>query len=272
MIAVATCALCGSVRWRTRESIDRFRVVQCECGLVFVTPQPDTAVLIGAYDDTYYEGWREQSGARTRLWERRLRVVAAATSGRGRLLDLGCATGDFLVAARDAGWQVQGTEFSPAGARAAAARGLDVTAGEVWDAALPTASFDAITAWHVLEHARDPRRVLEECRRLLRPGGALILAVPNVDERFFRLAYRLARGRPERLFDPGDREVHLFHFSARTLAALVESAGFAVRRVGFDHGAAIVGPKLWVNRVAAAWFRLSGVNWGLGLELVAERS
>jgi len=268
---VSKCALCGSVRWRTRESVDDFRVVECECGLVFVTPQPATAALVGAYDDAYYTGWREQSRARTRLWQRRLAVVAAAAGRTGRLLDVGCATGDFLVIARDAGRQVSGTEFSPAGTRAAVSRGLDVKLGELWEAGFATAAFDVVTAWHVLEHARDPRRVLEECHRLLPPGGTLVLAVPNVDERFFALAYRLARGRPERLFDPRDREVHLFHFSARTLAALVDSVGFTVRRVGFDHGAAIVGPKLWINRVAAAWFGATGVNWGLGLELVAVR-
>jgi SAM-dependent methyltransferase len=271
VIPVTKCALCGSLRWTTRESIESFRVVQCECGLVFVTPQPDTAALIDAYDDTYYEGWRSQSRARTRLWQRRLGVVAAAAGRSGRLLDVGCATGDFLVAGRDAGWQVQGTEFSPAGARAARSRGLEVVPGEVWDAGLASGAFDVVTAWHVLEHARDPRRLLDECRRVLRPGGALVLATPNVEERFFRLAYRLARGRPERLFDPRDREVHLFHFSSRTLSALVESAGFGVRRIGFDHGAAIVGAKLWLNRLAAGWFRATGVNWGLGLELVAVR-
>jgi SAM-dependent methyltransferase len=269
--AVTKCALCGSLRWQTRESVEDYRVVQCECGLVFVTPQPDTAALIDAYDDRYYEGWRRQSRARTRLWLRRLAVVSGAVGGRGRLLDVGCATGDFLIVARDAGWQVSGTEFSPAGTRAARSRGLDVVTGELWDAGLPSGGFDVVTAWHVLEHARDPRRVLDECRRVLRPGGTLVLATPNVEERFVRLAYRLARGRPERLFDPRDREVHLFHFSPRTLSALVESAGFGVRRVGFDHGAAIVGPKLWLNRLAAGWFRATGVNWGLGLELVAAR-
>ena len=87
----------------------------------------------------------------------------------------------------------------------------------------------------------------------------------------FRAAYLLARRRSPPLYEPGEREVHLFHFSARTLRTLVASARFEVVEVGFDRGAAAVWGKGVVNALAYVWFRLTGLNWGMALELVARK-
>lgn len=266
------CNLCGSWRWRSREEGRSFHVAECGCGLVFVTPQPDSDVLAGAYDEEYYGAWRPQAPARERVWRRRLRAVEASAGGPGRLLDIGCGTGDFLRLAAARGFSVSGTEISSYAVSAAQAGGLEnVVSGEVWDAGFPAASFDVVTCWHVLEHARDPRRVLEEARRILRTGGWLVVATPNLDDRIFRAVYPLVRRRRLRLFDPADREIHLFHFSAPTLRALAESAGFDVEAVGFDRGAAVMWPKSLLDQLAHAWYRLSGIHWGLGLELVARK-
>jgi len=245
--------------------------VECRCGLVFVTPQPDGRALKTAYDQEYYDEWAGQAPERDRLWRRRLALVERFSGRAGRLLDVGIGTGAFLTLARSRGWRVAGTEISASAVKTGLGHGLDVVESEIWDAAFPAGAFDVVTCWHVLEHVRDPRRVLEEALRVLRPGGWLFVATPNVEDRLFRLAYRVVRGRAPRLFDPEDREIHLFHFSARTLAALVASAGFNVSAVGFDRGAAVVRPKALVNDVAYLWFRLSGVNWGMGLELVARK-
>jgi 2-polyprenyl-3-methyl-5-hydroxy-6-metoxy-1,4-benzoquinol methylase len=268
---VTACSLCGQSQWTTRETTPPFRVVECGCGLVFVTPQPDATALKSAYDQEYYDEWAGQARQRDRLWRRRLALVERLSGRAGRLLDVGIGTGAFLTLARSQGWRVAGTEISAYAVETGVAQGLDVVHGEIWDAAFAADAFDVITCWHVLEHVRDPGRVLHEARRVLRPGGWLFVATPNLDDHLFRFAYRLARRRPPRLFDPEDREIHLFHFSARTLATLVASAGFGVSSVGFDRGAAAVRPKALVNDVAYLWFRLSGLNWGMGLELVARK-
>jgi SAM-dependent methyltransferase len=268
---VSACNLCGGTRWETREEAPPFRVVECGCGLVFVTPQPDRSVLAAAYDQEYYEAWGEQARSRDRLWRRRLATVEALTGAAGRILDVGCGTGTFLRLVRSRGWAVTGTEISPYAVKAAQADGLTVVEGEVWEARFPPGAFDVVTCWHALEHARDPRRLLEDAHRVLVAGGWLVLATPNLDDRIFRTVYPLLRGRRLRLFDPEDREIHLFHFSARTLRALVESVGFAVRAVGFDRGAAVVWPKALLNDAAYLWYRLSGLNWGMGLELSAVK-
>ena len=69
-----------------------------------------------------------------------------------------------------------------------------------------------ITLWHVLEHTTSPMRTLQEVRKVLKPGGLLALAVPNLDDRLMQAVYRIVKGRKPRLFSIGDKEIHLFHF------------------------------------------------------------
>ena len=264
------CNLCGGTHWETLEAEGGVRVVRCACEMVFLTPQPSRPSLEEAYGESYYRAWDGQARRRDRIWRRRIERVAALAPPPGQLLDVGCGAGEFLRAARARGWTVAGTELS-AYAATAAGDGLRVIPGEVWEADLPAGAFDVVTCWHVIEHVRDPRRAVEEVGRLLRPGGWLILATPNLDDRIFQAAYLLARGRRPRLYAPGEREIHLFCFSARTLRRLVESAGLQATAVGFDRGAAAVWGKQMVNEAAYAWFLCTGLNWGMALELVARK-
>lgn len=263
------CNLCGGTSWETLDAEGITRVVRCRCGLVFVTPQPARPAIERAYDHAYYAPWEGQVRHRDRIWRRRIERVERLCSPPGRLLDVGCGTGDFLRVARGRSWQVSGTEISPHAVKAAAAEGLEVKPGEVWEAGFSSGAFDVVTCWHVIEHVADPRRVLEEIRRVLKSGGWLVLATPNLDDRIFRVAYVLARGRWPPLFEPDERELHLFHFSARTLRELVTAAGLEVVEVGFDRGAAATWGKRLVNGIAYGWFRLTGLNRGMALELIA---
>lgn len=264
------CAVCGSSAWTTLDAGGGTRVVQCACGLVFVTPQPSRPALEAAYDERYYRAWAPQARRRRNIWRRRARRVETLV-GRGKLLDVGCGAGDFMVAAAGRGFDVSGTELSPAATRLAAAAGLTVHEGELWEARLPADQFDVVTCWHVLEHQTDPARLLDEINRVLRPGGRLVLATPNLEAHLFRAAYFVARRRRLRLWEPDEREVHLFHFSPRTLKRLVERAGFHVDAVTFDAGAAAERGKRLVDAAAHLLFRITGVNWGIGIELVASR-
>ena len=264
------CNLCGSTRWQTLEEVDGTRVVRCDCGLVFLWPQPSAASLAQAYDDAYYRPWKDQSRLREMIWRTRMDCVSRLVSP-GTLLDVGCGTGDFLRLAKNRGWDVVGTEISATGSHAARNQGLSVHTGELWEARLPAASFDLITCWHVIEHVAEPRRVIEEIHRILRPSGWLVLATPNLDDRIFRAAYRLARGRRPRFYERGEREVHLFFFSAATLRRLVTSVGFTDVTIGVDRGAAAERGKRLVNECSYLWHRLTGIHWGMALELTARR-
>jgi SAM-dependent methyltransferase len=266
---MAACNLCGGTEWETLEAVRDTRVVRCRCGLVFVTPAPPRPAIERAYGAGYYAPWEDQGKVRARIWRDRIQRVERLRAPPGRLLDVGCGTGAFLHVARLRGWQVSGTELSPYAVEAAATDGLEVLGGELWEAGLPSEAFDVVTCWHVLEHAGDPRRLVREMCRVLKPGGWLVLATPNLDDRIFRAAYVLARGRRPALFEADERELHLYHFSAETLRGLVASSGLTVVEVGFDRGAAATPGTRFVNGLAYGWYRLTGLNWGMALELVA---
>ncbi len=267
-----TCNLCGGTRWRTLEEVAGRRVVRCACGMVFVTPQPGRATLEQAYNADYYRPWKNQARIRAHIWRVRANRAAALSPPPGRLLDVGSGTGDFLRQVRSRGWEVTGTELSPAGTEMARAHGIEIMQGEIWEAGLPSGAFDIVTCWHVIEHATDPRRMLTEIHRILRPGGWLILATPNLEDHIFRVAYRLARGRRPHLYEPNEREVHLFVFSPPTLRRLAVSIGYERVTLGFDRGAATVWGKRVVDALAYAWFRLSGKHWGMALEMTARKA
>ncbi len=129
-------------------------------------------------------------------WRRWLRRVAA-DGGAGRLLDVGCGPGSFLVVAREMCWDAAGCDVAPAAVRAARAAGLDVRRGSPEQLEPPPRRLDLITAWDVIEHLEDPRVVLAAAARMLRPGGALLAEVPREDvaaRALIRWAAILSRG------------------------------------------------------------------------------
>jgi SAM-dependent methyltransferase len=171
---------------------------------------------------------------------------------------VGCADGAFLALAARRGWKAKGTEISAYAADfAEKASGAEIFRGELSDAGYPAGSFDVVTLWHVLEHMADPRRCLEEVRRVLSPGGLLVLAVPNVNDILMRAAYTAARFRKPRLFSVNDREVHLYHFSPVTIKAMIEIAGFESISVSPDKGITDA-VKRAINIAASLLFYLFG--------------
>ncbi len=265
------CNLCGGIDWEPLERAGETTVVRCRCGLVFLHPQPPGGHIQAAYVQEYYRPWEGQGSLRSKIWKDRIAQVIQCCPERGRLLDVGCGTGTFLEVARAEGWEVMGTEFSHYATQVATTKGLSVTTGEVWESNLNAGSFDVITCWHALEHATDPARIVKECHRLLRPGGWLFLATPNVQDHIFQFSYLLAKGHRPVLYEPQERELHLYFFSASTLRNLLTAAEFQVAHVGFDRGAAAVWSKWAVDQVAYWWFRVSGIHWGMALELWARK-
>ena len=266
---MSRCNFCGDTQFSVVEDHGAVQVVQCACQLVFVIPVPSRDRIEETYQADYYEAWKAQDAARQKIWTRRLQALRRIARRPGRLLDVGCGEATFLRLAQQAGWQVMGTELSEAAVRQAPE--FDLHRGEVWEARLPDDSYDVATSWHVIEHAADPKRMVAELFRVLRPGGWLVLATPNIQDYVFRLGYFAGRGRWPTLYEDHERELHLFHFSAATLAKLVHSVGFTDIQVGFDRGAAAESSKQLVNQMAYGWYCLTGLNWGIGLELVAQK-
>lgn len=229
------CVVCGA---RDSKAVGRetpeHTLFECgRCGVWAVRPRPAIERLQSGYDEEYYAPWRREAAARRRMWRRRLRFLRGVR--RGRLLDIGCAEGAFLDVARAAGFEAFGTELSSYGAARTALRlGIPVHCGELTSARFATGSFSAVTLWHVLEHLVDPGETLAEARRILEPGGRLVVAVPNRRCPVFRAAYRLARGEALHLYRPDDREQHLHHWEPRSLGAALTHHGFDVLELAPD--------------------------------------
>src|SRR5213594_1127797 len=182
------CALCADGTTRTLFQVDGTLIVKCaDCGLVRQETRPLATAAM--YDSEYYATDNPKGGyanyfldsdVNRRTFRDRIQAIERRNGRRGRLLDVGCALGDFLLEAKASGWDVEGVEVSSFAAQRARERGLRVTTGRLEDLDLPAASFDAITLYDSVEHLADPVATLAAARRLLVPGGLLHLVTPNV--------------------------------------------------------------------------------------------
>lgn len=236
----ATCPLCGPGRHevfledipdRLGQSTDRFRYVHCpRCTLIRLHPIPDAQTIASFYPETFWRTDDKRTPAsrlqRLEAWYRKrlLRaefLMLAPLLGPGvRHLDVGCATGDLMLLARERGAETAGIEFSEAAVRyCAEVRGLDVVQGDLPAHDFGARRFDVITYNAVLEHVADPVAHLRAARRLLTPQGRLcILGLPNIRSLGFRLAGPRWLGL--------DCPRHLYQFSPDSLERLLSTSGF----------------------------------------------
>ena len=232
------CDHCGTTEERVLfEGPDRlhylpglFQVVEClNCGWIRQNPRP-TARAISYYYPTGYENYVravDDEPSRWRRWDRRYGILKRCWTverlqPRGRLLDVGCATGNFLHEMQLAGWDVVGVEPSLQAAKYAQQRfGLRVHIGTLRQARFPSHSFNVVTLWDVIEHLHTPWADLIEIHRLLVDGGLLVIRMPNLES-------------PERRwFGPlwlgWDLPRHLYFFPRSALVTALAELGFVVQ-------------------------------------------
>lgn len=210
-----------------------FTVRRCRrCRVVFTVPQLTPDELRAFYDPRYYGTDQRRFAAlieRMVGWLRRRRVATLCRMvPTGLVLDIGCGRGELLVLLRQRGWTVTGVELDAAAAHHARERGLNVSAGGAggW----PPGFFDAVILWHALEHLPDPRAVIRNLAWLLRRGGVVAIAVPNIES----WQARLTRASWFHL----DLPRHVSHFSERWLRTELAAAGFrviTVNHVALEH-------------------------------------
>ena len=211
-----------------------FSLVQCEdCGFVLTQDAPDAASIGEFYKSEDYVAHSDtKQGMVNRLFHsirdfmlsrKRRMIERSLGKTSGRLLDYGCGTGYFLNHMKTHGWTVEGIE--PGKEAAAVARetfGLTVHQPEQLPG-FEDETFDVITLWHVLEHVHDPKEALAQYRRILKPDGRLVIALPNFtsfDAKVYKAhwaAYDVPR--------------HLWHFSPDTFEQFAGSSGFSLESI-----------------------------------------
>jgi 2-polyprenyl-3-methyl-5-hydroxy-6-metoxy-1,4-benzoquinol methylase len=149
--------------------------------------------------------------------------LSGKKKSRLHLLDVGCSSGPFILAARDFGVEAEGVEPSPGPARTATQSGLKVYQGYLNDINLPEESFDVITLFEVLEHLREPLSLFKECHRVLKSGGLLVIRTGNTDS----WTVQCMKGRWQ-YFSIREHGGHISFFNPLSMRKLAERSGFMV--------------------------------------------
>ena len=199
------------------------RVVKCYCGMIYISPRLESSLIQGGYEAVEDPVFVAQNPQRIRTFARVARSVLARTglnpAGK-QLLDIGCAGGAFLVAARDEGFQVKGIEPSRwLSGYARQQYALDVRQGILEPGVFPEGSFDVVSLWDVIEHVPEPHAVLTTVHGLLKPDGYLWVNFPDAGS----VAAKVLSWRW-----PFWLSVHLHYYLRDSMRRQLEKAGFEV--------------------------------------------
>jgi 2-polyprenyl-3-methyl-5-hydroxy-6-metoxy-1,4-benzoquinol methylase len=213
-------------------SRETFQIVQCNsCGFKLTNPRPEESVLGKYYKSEDYvshsntkKGFINSTYQSVRKYTllKKLQLISRYYK-TGKILDIGCGTGEFLNTCKSAKWQTIGIE-PDADARKMAITNYGLDVREESDlAGLESSSFDIISMWHVLEHVPKLNERVEELKRLIKPNGVIIIAVPNcnsLDAKIYKehwAAYDVPR--------------HLYHFTPKDIELLFRNSGMKVFRI-----------------------------------------
>lgn len=249
------CDLCGKdntdlfLEAESDVTKERFKIVRCtNCGLVYLNPRPVKEIIgryypVGSYysyqDFTdkklNYREWLKQASLEgyynsKNIFKKFLSwllvrnfMIVVPKEKKGRLLDVGCGSGEFLNQMKNFGWEAFGVEINQESADMGNKRGLNIFCGELGGVDFPQNYFDVVVLSQTLEHVYSPGAYLEKIYRLLKEGGLLIIGVPNIDcleiQIFGRNCHAL------------DVPRHLHFFTIASLRNYLEKYGFEVEKV-----------------------------------------
>jgi SAM-dependent methyltransferase len=238
------CVVCGAAD-AAPEAVGRdfehdtvpgeFSFVRCRgCGHVYLNPRPALDDLESIYPADYYaysdDGHRLARRLRRMREARKVRIFREAIGeGPRRILDLGCGNGRLLSMLREhgsPGWELEGIDFSVDAVESCREKGFRAEATRIEEFDAEDGSFDAVIVIQLIEHLEDPRGTFARVRKLLRPGGVLILETPNVGG----LDYRWFRGRFWGMYH---FPRHWNLFSTAALKRLLDDAGFTFLRTDY---------------------------------------
>ncbi|EJG00946.1 class I SAM-dependent methyltransferase [Flavobacterium sp. F52] len=200
-----------------------------ELDMLITSPQPELQNL-GKYYES--EDYISHTDNKRSLFEKayhfvknialknKLNLINSQQPKKGKLLDIGAGTGDFLLTAKNDGWETIGVEPSDRAKNIAKEKGISFVEET---SALESNSLDVITMWHVLEHVPNLEVQIQELKRLLKPTGTLIVAVPNYKS--------FDAGHYETFWAAYDVPIHFWHFSKKSIQLLFERVDMKLEKI-----------------------------------------
>lgn len=261
------CLLCSSSRYhqlfigedRLHGLSGKFPVVEClDCGLVYLRERPDEKSLGVYYPDTYAPyspGLGLVSWIQSSLLNLRAQRIGRLVEPGGTVLEVGCATGDFLARIRDlSGHKVFGLEMSEVASAAGRSRfGLNIQCGTLGQGEFRPASFDLIILRHVLEHLPDPLASLSKLKGLLKPGGYLVVEGPNHEgiDRIVFGSHWYDYDVPRHLFIPSEENLRLMFEKVGLQVEAVRHSWLPNDWIGSVHHLMVerFGRRTWIERI-----------------------
>jgi len=253
---MASCPICCSGEFETLFRakdphygiVGEYRIRRCRgCGLRFVHPMYSDEDSARLYPQDYYAYQDARPSPKWKVIFKgilgyRLSSKDPKFDSPGRMLDVGCGSGEFVASMKAQGWDAQGIEISSSASQAGRIKGLQIACGSLGDEKYPSESFDYVRASHSLEHMSNPDTVLEELHRILKPKGKLLIAVPNCDSwnaRIFKQYWW-------HLCPP----LHAFGYSVETLSHILGLHRFHVEQVTYnsDYLGILGSAQIWRNR------------------------
>ncbi len=237
------CNICGN-QVKVLYDFGSYQWFKCpDCGFCFSSTMIGSTLeeVCAQYDENYFRapirlGWvLGGDRVRVKVWTKHLHLLRrlSGASGKGKLLDIGCGLGFFPDMAQRSGWEAHAVEVGDFAAKYARDKfKLDVFAGTVEEANFPSAHFDVVTLWDLMEHLNKPEQTVAEISRITKPGGLILIFTPNQDslvDRLIYLTYRFSVGKARSLAQKVYIPVqHLCFFSPRVLTLILRRQSYEV--------------------------------------------
>ncbi len=197
------------------------QLVRCKkCGFQYLNPRLRQNIIMESYSRGTDKNFVSQVAGRERTFARHLNLIEHFALRKGKILDIGTAAGSFLGVAKKRGWNVTGCEPN----RWLAEWGshhynINIYPCTLFDMNIENSSIDVVTLWDVIEHVPNSKEVLNECRRILKPDGLLIVSYPDMGSLIARIMGR------KWVFL---LSVHLYYFTFKTMKEMLKLTGFEV--------------------------------------------
>lgn len=199
-----------------------YPVIECEkCKLRYCSPRDDDETIRSYYRFSnylcrYYEPYKTE---KIHFFRKVIAHFDSRISG-GRILDIGCSLGDFLMVAKEAGWDPFGVELNEEALEGAKKKGLsDLRHGSFEESGFEEKFFSAVALNDVVEHSVSPTTLLREIYRVLEPSGLLYISTPDAGSFSERILGRKWYGY---------RKIHIYYFSRKTIRHILEETGFEI--------------------------------------------